>query len=192
MEEMAFVMLNATIAENTGQKVDWEGRTSEKEKSMTNFKDCPYCGEEILAKARKCKHCYTMLENLPQDKSSPDENVSQPQLVTAPSPITPAAERTEEPITTPPPPPLPEGALQAPPPPTNGNAQKPATGSSGQNQQQTEKKSSGCLKGCLIVVLVLIVLAILLFVVAYFMRDAISAIVVNYFHELFDQILNVV
>ncbi|MGQ9498541.1 MAG: hypothetical protein ACUVSP_09715, partial [Desulfotomaculales bacterium] len=28
---------------------------------MSEYKECPYCGEEILAKAVKCKHCQSML-----------------------------------------------------------------------------------------------------------------------------------
>lgn len=35
---------------------------------MEETKKCPYCGEEILAVARKCKHCGTWLE--PQDAAS--------------------------------------------------------------------------------------------------------------------------
>ncbi len=28
---------------------------------MSEYKECPYCGEQILAKAVKCKHCQSML-----------------------------------------------------------------------------------------------------------------------------------
>lgn len=42
-------------------------------------KRCPYCGEEILAVAKKCKHCGEWLDENPQ--------VSEPQLTAVPAPV---------------------------------------------------------------------------------------------------------
>lgn len=33
--------------------------------STDDYKDCPFCGERVLAKARKCKHCGEMLDTPP-------------------------------------------------------------------------------------------------------------------------------
>lgn len=52
-------------------------------------KDCPYCGEEILAKAKKCKHCGEFL-----DASLSSER--QQQQSPAPSSVASSAERKPE------------------------------------------------------------------------------------------------
>lgn len=45
---------------------------------MSNSKECPFCGEEILLKAIKCKHCYSMLENNSQTPSTPPPTPPKP------------------------------------------------------------------------------------------------------------------
>jgi uncharacterized RDD family membrane protein YckC len=66
-------------------------------------KKCPFCGEEILATAKKCKHCHSFIE---------DEPVKNPQSSIA-------ADTRQVPKTPPPPmPPVkPPSARPAPPPP---------------------------------------------------------------------------
>lgn len=39
---------------------------------MEDYKNCPYCGEKILAIAMKCKHCHQWLEEQPEVVSKPD------------------------------------------------------------------------------------------------------------------------
>jgi ribosomal protein S27AE len=39
-----------------------EARNSETADITEKTKNCPYCGEGILAKAKKCKHCGEWLE----------------------------------------------------------------------------------------------------------------------------------
>lgn len=34
---------------------------------MSEYRKCPYCGEEILAEAKKCKHCREWLTETPAD-----------------------------------------------------------------------------------------------------------------------------
>ncbi|UMZ73662.1 RDD family protein [Natranaerofaba carboxydovora] len=90
---------------------------------MSNYKECPFCGEEILSKAVKCKHCYSMLEN---DSEMP------PKPPTSPIPAKPptlskssfsshassssAASTTDQKSSSPPPP---------PPPPSNAVMSNP-------------------------------------------------------------------
>jgi uncharacterized membrane protein YvbJ len=40
---------------------------------MPETKKCPYCSEEILADAKKCKHCGEFLDDILKAKSQPQE-----------------------------------------------------------------------------------------------------------------------
>jgi TM2 domain-containing membrane protein YozV len=68
------------------------------------YKECPYCSETILAKARKCKHCGEMLDDAgaappsARREASPNEDLP-----------------TVEELTSRPPPTSPQPAYQAPP-----------------------------------------------------------------------------
>lgn len=42
---------------------------------MEQTKRCPYCGEEILASAKKCKHCHEWLEEPSDDNTSVEETI---------------------------------------------------------------------------------------------------------------------
>lgn len=47
---------------------------------MAEVRNCPYCGEEILAVAKKCKHCGEWLDGREKEtkKKSPQQNLTQP------------------------------------------------------------------------------------------------------------------
>jgi hypothetical protein len=36
---------------------------------MSEYRKCPYCGEEIMAEAKKCKHCREWLTDQPAEKN---------------------------------------------------------------------------------------------------------------------------
>lgn len=52
---------NTVVSEHESQSSENDGQMPFKLKEQT--KDCPYCGEEILMKAIKCKHCGEFLES---------------------------------------------------------------------------------------------------------------------------------
>jgi len=52
-------------------------------------KICPYCGEEIMAAAKKCKHCGEWLDGEHHDTSSEAKPVTMGKRETAPSPKSP-------------------------------------------------------------------------------------------------------
>lgn len=43
---------------------------------MNEYKECPFCSEQILARARKCKHCHSMLEEQPGPAGFPPPHVT--------------------------------------------------------------------------------------------------------------------
>ncbi len=47
---------------NASIQLTFEAPAESLEQKEKATKDCPYCGEEILAKARKCKHCGEILD----------------------------------------------------------------------------------------------------------------------------------
>ena len=109
---------------------------------MSNVKDCPYCGEEILVKAIKCKHCFSMLDDKPAEdlppgfsshtsdsnqENNPSKSMQPPSVPPPPSPADAAGAGQSS---APPPPPgmsdgnitmsPPPGPPQGPPPPPPG------------------------------------------------------------------------
>jgi predicted RNA-binding Zn-ribbon protein involved in translation (DUF1610 family) len=56
-----------TVAKNNKKKKLIEN--TEKAVELSNTKECPYCGKEILTAAKKCKHCYKLLDNINEEKT---------------------------------------------------------------------------------------------------------------------------
>ncbi len=106
---------------------------------MPKFKECPYCGEEILAKAIKCKHCHSMLGELKLGYAAEKK-------VTSPPPPPPMAqsERKLRQRTAPPPPP---GSIQSATVPSPVPANTVAT--------PTKKRGKG---GCIILIFILLMI----------------------------------
>jgi uncharacterized RDD family membrane protein YckC len=69
-------------------------------------KQCPFCSEEILATAKKCKHCHSFIEEEPVKEAQATEVREVRQTPKAPPPIPP----------------------KAPPPPSRGSFQQQKTG----------------------------------------------------------------
>lgn len=69
--------------------------------NMNETKNCPYCGEEILAGARKCKHCGEWLEEDAKPEPRQVESVA-PVRHYAQAPVTvmarPAEQKVSQPI----------------------------------------------------------------------------------------------
>jgi uncharacterized RDD family membrane protein YckC len=70
-------------------------------------KDCPYCGEEILAKAIRCKHCKSDLDISP---AGDGKQGGKPETASPPAPP------LRPPASVPPPPPVPVASDQGQPP----------------------------------------------------------------------------
>ena len=62
---------------------------------MNETTKCPYCGEEILAGARKCKHCGEWLEDEPKPETRVTESVV-PARQYAQAPVTVMTRPTEQ------------------------------------------------------------------------------------------------
>lgn len=45
------------------------------------YKNCPYCGEQILSIAKKCKHCGEFLNHVPQSAQLQEKSVTQKSIV---------------------------------------------------------------------------------------------------------------
>jgi len=54
------LVANDAFSYNAGVKVDQKAQNGDGE-----FKDCPFCAEQIKISAIKCKHCGSMLEEAP-------------------------------------------------------------------------------------------------------------------------------
>jgi uncharacterized RDD family membrane protein YckC len=81
--------------------------------SNKEVKSCPYCGEEILAVAIKCKHCKSDLQEVAEKQQDTGSKPPSPPRKTPPPP--PSSYSTAS--STPPPPPPPRSFSATPPPP---------------------------------------------------------------------------
>ena len=100
---------------------------------MAEYKECPYCAEQILSKAVKCKHCKSMLEEPTQETPSPSEPQQPPEKEPERDfPPPPPPEQAPEPGQVPPAERDSSSGQAAPPPPedntgayTSGSAPTP-------------------------------------------------------------------
>jgi uncharacterized RDD family membrane protein YckC len=84
-------------------------------------KQCPFCSEEILATAKKCKHCHSFIEEEPAKETYSTEIVEPNQMPKMSPPVPPKA-------SSPVPPPRPVAPKAPPPPPSRGSFQQDTTG----------------------------------------------------------------
>ncbi len=63
---------------------------------MTEYKQCPHCGKEILVEANKCKHCYSMHEKHQHELDAGKK----PGPVPPPPPVDPANQPPPDPAFT--------------------------------------------------------------------------------------------
>jgi len=77
---------------------------------MSEYRECPFCAEQILIKAKKCKHCQSMIDEQedvkPPKKTDDKIKEEKPVEAVAPPPVS----------KTPPPPPAPPSSITIPPP----------------------------------------------------------------------------
>ena len=59
---------NASTQQEIDQKREFLSDGTSSSPVQAKIKECPYCGEEILAKARKCKHCGEFFDQTLSDK----------------------------------------------------------------------------------------------------------------------------
>lgn len=78
-------------------------------------KSCPYCGEEILAVAIKCKHCKSDLQEVAEKQNDAETKPPSPPRKIPPPP--PLSSYSTVSSTSPPPPPPPSSFSATPPPP---------------------------------------------------------------------------
>ncbi len=98
---------------------------------MSDYKECPYCAEQILVKAIKCKHCHSMLEESPAEEIVGPSAPPEPAKQAVPSAPPPPPQQQQQQQSAPPPSPGLEKkqAVSPPPPLKTGSDPTPGTAS---------------------------------------------------------------
>ncbi len=118
---------------------------------MEEYKKCPFCSEQILADAKKCRYCQTMLE---EDRAAETAGSPPPVRGFAPPPAPPEAGNDLPPVKAPA---AEEKKAYMPPPPVSGNAAR---------QPHEQPVGKGRWKLPVIIVSAILLLIVILVIVA--------------------------